>query len=519
MTPKLNLKGMTMKRMIFALLLTTLCLYACSSNDQQKTSGTTDENRGGVMRIVTGVIPQVLGYPPDMGPQDTTIAFPALEPLMTYANQDIVPFLCDKVDVDSENAMVTFHLKKGIKFHDGSDLTAETVKWNYQIAIDAKNLQYHEMVKSIDVLDNYTLRVTLTEYNNQIIHSLGYFFVISKESFEKNGVEWARVNCVGTGPFKFVEFKRDAHVKWTKFEDYWRKDEGLPYLDGIEVRFIPDPVTASSIMETQQADMWMGPGSQYQRKLVDLGLKRQTGDAGLSMWLMPNYKRADGKWNNKKLREALEYAIDRDALTKAFGFGFSLPMSLIASTGDWGYDPNLKRNYDPEKARRLIKEAGYAAPVKIKILTDANGQSIAAGIKGFLDDAGFDCELDVADAGRYFGSVYSTGWEDLAFASSGTDANFLVTITRWFSPEATVLPNFVKPPELIKMWNEAIKKVSATEQEAAVREMVKYIHDEALICPLYRLPSSGLMQTWVYSEYLKQGMSQWDLSREWVDSY
>ena len=436
---------------------------------------------------------------------------------MAYANQDLVPFLCDKVDIDSEKATVTLYLKKGIKFHDGSELTAETVKWNYQMAIDAKSLQYNEMVKSIDVLDNYTLRVTLTDYNNQIIHGLGYFFVISKESFDANGLEWARVNCVGTGPFKFVEFKRDAHVKWTRFDDYWRKDEGLPYLDGIETRFIPDPVTASSIMETQQADMWLGLGSQYQRKLVNLGLKCQADDAGLSIWPMPNYKRADGKWNNKKLRKALEYAIDRDALTKAFGFGFSLPMSLIVSTGDWGYDPNLKRNYDPEKARQLVKEAGYATPIKITILTDANGQTIAAGIKGFLDDVGFDCELDVADAGRYFGSIYSTGWDDLAFASSGTDANFLVTITRWFSPEATVLPNFVKPPELIRMWSEAINKVSIAEQQTATREMVKYIHDEALICPLYRLPSSAVMQTWVHSEYLKHGMSQWDMSRERMD--
>jgi hypothetical protein len=75
-----------------------------------------------------------------------------------------------------------------------------------------------------------------------------------------------------------------------------------------------------------------------------------------------------------------------------------------------------------------------------------------------------------------------------------------------------MLPNFEKPPELIKMWNEAIKKVSISEQEAATKELVKYIHDEALICPLYRLPSSGILQPWVHSEYLKHGLSQWDMS-------
>lgn len=473
--------------------------------------------KGGVMRVVAAISPQVLGYPPEMGPQDITFAFPGLEPLMTYTEKRALePFLCSKVDIDPASPSITFHFRKGIRFHDGSDLTAEVARWNFQELIDARKLQHFEKVKKIEVLDADTLRLNLTEYDNQLIHSFGYVFVASKAGIEKHGKEWARVNCIGTGPFRQVEYKRDAYLKWTKFADYWRKDKGLPYLQGMEVRFIPDPVTASSMITTKQADLWMDPGAQYQKMMVDRGYVRQAGYSGLSTWLMPNYLRPDGKWKNRKLREALECAIDREALTKAFGYGFNIPMTLIAPPGEWGYDASLHRGYDPAKSRRLIREAGYREPVKVKILSDGNGRDTAAGIKGFLDAAGFECEIDIADSGRYFGSIYTSGWDDLCFAASGADANFLVTIARWFSPEARVLPGFVKPQPFKDLWHEALSKTSDQDQEAMTRKMVRYIHDEALICPLFMFPSAGIMQRNVHTNYLREGMSKWNIAEDWM---
>jgi peptide/nickel transport system substrate-binding protein len=476
--------------------------------------------KGGVMRVVAGIAPQVLGYPPEMGPQDVTFAFPGLEPLMTYTDRrTLAPFLCSKVDINPDKLTITFYLRKGIKLHDGSELTSDVARWNFQQVIETKKLQYSEKIKSIEILNPYAFRLNLTEYNNQLIHSYGYVMMASKEAILKHGKEWARTNCVGTGPFRQVEFKRDAHLKWARFNDYWRKNEGLPYLDGMEVRFIPDPVTASSIMETKQADLWMGPSSQYQRKMVDRGYARQIGYSGLNMMLIPNYSRPDGKWNNKKLREALEHAIDRAALTKAFGFGFNVPMALVSPSGEWGYDPNLHRDYDPAKARRLIREAGYKEPVKVKLLSDSNGQNTAGGIKGLLDAAGFECEIDIADSGRYFGSVYNSGWDDLCFASTGADANFLITIARWFSPEATAFPSLIKPQALKDLWYDALTKKTDKEQEQTVRKMVKYIHEEALVCPLYRYTSAGIMQPYVHTGYVREGTIKWNVAEDWMDKH
>jgi ABC-type transport system substrate-binding protein len=272
-------------------------------------------------------------------------------------------------------------------------------------------------------------------------------------------------------------------------------------------------------METKQADLWIGTSALYQRKMVGIGLVRQAGFAGLSMWLMPNYLRQDGKWKNKKLREALECAIDKNALTKAFGYGFNIPMNLICPADEWGYDSSLHRDYDPAKARRLVKESGLRMPVKIKILCDNNGKNTASGIKGFLDEAGFDCEIDVGDSARYFSSIYSTGWDDLCFAASGIEANYLVTIGRWFSPESKVLPNFEKPQAIRNLWNEALAAKADLDQEAITRKIIRYVYDEALICPLYKLPTAGIMQPYVHTNYLRQGMLKWDLAGDWMEKH
>lgn len=512
-----------MKRLYVMLLVAigavlTICLPAQEATPQGAKAGM---EKGGVLRILGVVAPQVLGYPPDMGPQDFTYAYPGMEPLMRYSDRrTLEPFLCTKVDIDPAKKTIIFHLRKGIKFHDGTELTADVVRWNYQLLMDAKKLQYFEKIKGIDIIDPYTFRLNLSEYNNQLIHSFGYMFMSSRKAIEGHGKDWARVNCVGTGPFRQSEFKRDEHLYWSRFENYWQKDKGLPHLDGVEVRFVPDPVTASSILETRQADLWMGPTSQYQRIMVQKGFVRQAGYGGLNIWIMPNYFRADGKWKNKKLREALEYAIDKAAITKALGYGYTTPMNLICASGEWGYDSGLRRDYDPTKARRLIGEAGYSGPVKIKLQVESNGRNIGSAIKGYLDAAGFDCDLDIADSGRYFTSTYGSGWDDLCLASTAVDANFLVTIGRWFGPQPrTRLAGWVCPQTLADFYNQAIVKKTDQEQELMTKKFVKYIYDEALICPLYFLPVAGILQPYVHTDYMRQGAYRWNFADDWMERH
>ena len=212
--------------------------------------------RGGIMKVLRPTFPRNLGYTPEWAPVDSIFALPVAERLIDWdAKGTVIPWLAESWELDPQRATVTFHLRKGVKFHDGSPFNAEALKWNFQLRLDTKTQIDGDFVKSVEVLDEYTVRLNCTEITSWSAYIYGWGQIISPTAFEKNGgKEWARANCVGTGPFKEVEFKRDDLIRYEKNKNYWRK--GYPLLDGIEIRCIPDPVTASMIMESKEADQW-----------------------------------------------------------------------------------------------------------------------------------------------------------------------------------------------------------------------------------------------------------------------
>ena len=254
---------------------------------------------GGILRQIDANGPRVLGWLPEMGPGDEIAVMPGVERMMEYTNADkqIRPLLAEKVDVDRNKKTLTFHIRKGVKFHDGSDLTAEVAAFWYKTYKDVKRLQFGPTVSSIEVVDTYTMVLNLSDFKNQFLDGLGWVPIYSKVAWDKAGggdfeksKAFARANCIGTGPFKLAEYKRDDYIKWTKNENYWQK--GKPYLDGIEVRFIPDPVTASAKMQAKEADMWYQLPVKNQAELEKKGFVRQSG-FGLARVIYINNKNPD----------------------------------------------------------------------------------------------------------------------------------------------------------------------------------------------------------------------------------
>ena len=215
---------------------------------------------GGVLRIIATSGPQVLSYVAEMGPGDHAGVFPAAENLVQATDErmsgpGVEPFLCESVEEDIENLTMTWNLRKGIMFHDGTEMTAEVVAWNFQMILDAGALPHTDFLKEMIVIDKYTLKMDLHKWSNQLMPDWGYWPVItSKAAYDaaaggdpEAGKEFQRVNIVGTGPFMLEEYKRDDHMTWVKNPNYWQP--GRPYLDGIEIRYIPDPVTARAAFE------------------------------------------------------------------------------------------------------------------------------------------------------------------------------------------------------------------------------------------------------------------------------
>jgi peptide/nickel transport system substrate-binding protein len=473
---------------------------------------------------VTPTGPRLLGYYPEMGPTDTSHYFPAVEKIMDLSvNRELVPFLAESVNIDEKKLTMTFKLHKGIRFHDGTELDADTAAWNYRMYFDVKKLQFTDNVKSVEVKDKYTFVLHLSEYNNQMLFAYGWVPIFSKAAFETKGKEWCRLHPVGTGPFKLVEFKRDAYIKWERNPDYWQK--GMPYLDGIEERIIPDPVTASSMMQAKEADMWTGAPVKDQADLSKRGLKRQAFWPGLPSMIYLNTANPKAPTANQKVREAIEYAIDKVTMAKALGFGYYTPLKMTAPVGEWGYDPSYQgRSYDPATARRLLSEAGYPNGLKLKLLAlqEAGGgrNATAEAVKNYLDEAGFQIDIDIADPGRFYSSLWTNGWDDMALFFTGLDFNYLATVQSWFGHNPkTPLKSLEQPPPFLALSKQSVKYGKVEDQKGATRKLVRMVADDALIIPLFNVPAAYVIQPWVHTDYFRNGLIRWTQFSDWMEKH
>jgi len=377
---------------------------------------------GGTCRVINASGVNIMGYSLEQSPWDLFVLLCAVEKLVEYNDkQELVPMLAESYTFDDAAKTITVTMRQVIRFHDGSDCDADAIVWNYGEQVKNKRIGYLDQWQSIEIIDKYTFVIHYTgSYNNQLkvawlwsppMYSKMAFITAGGTIPENSDIEkskdWARLNVSGTGPFKQGEFIRDVSLRMDRNDDYWG---GKPYLDHIMYYFIPDPVTATMKMQAGEADLYFGTAINDQLTLQEAGLTRIVGQP--SIWcLYPNIKNPDSKWQNKDLREAVEYALDKEGIADAFGFGYAKAAKMVVPEDRWGYSGTWPgRSYDVDKAKALLQSSGYAgATVKVMVMAGPMVDT-ATAVKRYLDDIGLNCEVDIADPGRYYGSVFGTGW-------------------------------------------------------------------------------------------------------------
>ena len=365
---------------------------------------------------------------------------------------DFEPGLAKAYTLADDLMSITIELNQGIKFHDGSDFNADVVKWNldhYMAAGMAPSF------KAVTVVDPYTVKVDFNFWANTNLVSLrDGLWIISMENYEKNGEEYARANPCGTGPFKFVSFENAVKMEMTKNADYWQ--EGKPYLDAVEILFVVDEMTKSAMLQAGEADCIGNQGLNKSAKdLQDAGFLIETSLP--ECWaIQPDAGNADSPYADQKVREAVEYAIDREALAVAFGYGFWEAADQIPGPDASIYNPNppLVRNYDPEKAKQLLAEAGYPDGFKttLVMLQFANHDQVVA-VQAMLAAVGIDAELVIPEGPIKFNEATNTmhnilAWSPVDALSGSWNQGF------WYSFmfEGSGNKNWLRSPEWVALF-------------------------------------------------------------------
>jgi peptide/nickel transport system substrate-binding protein len=449
----------------------------------------------------------------------TNIFFDSL--LICDSNGVIKPNICTKYDVSNDLKTVTLTLRQGVKFHDGSDCNAAVVRWNIDQLIASKIGDYIN-VSSVDVIDNYNIKLNVSKYTNTLLTYIASTFVVSKQAFDSHGggkdaIEWMRWNPVGTGPFKFVSYLPNVSLKGTRFDDYW---DGKPYLDNIEFSIITDQMTRSQSLQGKQVDVIGGDLSSVESSLTQGGytlVKGFTGTAGL----VPDSKNADSPLSNLKVRQAIDYAIDRESIVKSLGYGFWKSTEQFALPDTPTYNSAIPNTvYDVNKAKQLLAEAGYANGFKITLYGSLalTNRDTATAVQGYLSKIGIQMELNMMDHTTYT-TVNNTGWKNgFAAGAKALDGAINYALNLNWSQNGVSNASMVKPDAFQDLLNAAVS--SKSFDPALTQKAVKYMYDTEMYLPLYYTSRGEVMQPYVRGDngfYSIHNWASWTPAKVWLD--
>lgn len=399
----------------------------------------------------------------------------------------------------TDDTHITFHLRDDVTFSDGTPFTAEDVKFTYEMALENVVASVLKGMVAVTVVDDYTVEIEIETYNNEFIQSLANvpLSIQSKAAYE-SGVE--NPYYIGTGPYKFDEWIEGEYCRLTKVEDYWggTTEEEVPdyYAPGVStnLEFRPYIEASSRVIALQngEVDVCVNPPInelQYLEEDENITVEEKSGTRLFYFAFNTEAK----PWDNQTLRQAVACAIDRDAVLEAAVYGKGQLQTTILNRGLWSfYDDMDGFDYDVERAKSLMEEAGYAGgsasnvvlTTSLTYATSSPYEQIATVIQANLKEIGIEVTLNPL--------------EDATLKTECSEGNQELFIWRWNEDSKVDFVYrdlfYTDSPSNYHQYSDAyadelVDKV-ATEKDEATRlaaseELQTYLVDACPQVPLY----------------------------------
>ncbi len=365
---------------------------------------------------------------------------------------EIIPWLAKSWTVAPDKKTYTFQLEEGVKFHDGTPFNAEAVAFIFNEAREKKFLWISllEGFKKATVDSEYTVSFRMEEPFAALLPNLAYrpLCIFSPTAYKEKGEQWLSTHIVGTGPFIHTEYKKGEYVLFEKNPDYWQ--EGKPYLDSVKIVNVPDTSVRTAMLEKGEVDRTIS--------LNDFDLPRLQANENIDIRLVPSTRQFYVVLNHlvhpmdhPNVRKAFNYAIDKEGIVKSVfaNVGAALSKAPTLAEGVYGYadmrEPGEKTifPYNPEKAKELLKNAGYEDRDGDGVVEDPRGNKLALGLwtrkgstkgdfqiaqllQAFLGDIGVEVKLTVMEAASF----------SSAMKLAPTEAKYDMSLLSWGVPTA-----------------------------------------------------------------------------------
>jgi peptide/nickel transport system substrate-binding protein len=322
---------------------------------------------------------------------------------------EFVPGLAAKWDVSPDGKGYTFHLRKGVSFHNGEPFNAQVAKWNIERAMAEGTVNPHpEFFRGIAKIETpgvYTLVLTLMEVDALFIAHMAEGDAVM---LPMKGYENAASEPIGTGPFKFVKWIRGDRVEMIRNENYWNPK--LPYLDKVTFKFIGDASAQVAALKAGDIDVigYILAPELASQMAKDPRFKVFAGTTTAEVIMSTNNKAKP--FDNKLVRQAMAYAIDRQAVIELVMFGYGTPIGSHWSPSTPYYvDLTEKFSHNPKKAKQLLAQAGYPNGFEASIKLPAiYSYSKRAGevIADQLGQVGIKLEIEVVEWGYWLDRIF-----------------------------------------------------------------------------------------------------------------
>ena len=336
-----------------------------------------------------------------------TMNFGFYDPLLEYNEKmELMPGLAREWEFEDDGKTMVLYLEEGVTFHDGTPFNAEAVKVNLERFVDPTGIVIWDLtdaLESVEVVDEYTAKLHLTEPNINMIYNLAQDpgFMISPTALDEQGEEWLSQNPVGTGPFVFKSWEPGTEVVMSRNENYWR--EGLPHVDEVAWKILVDNTVRSISLATGEIDIeTFVPPKDFEALQKDENVNLWVQPGGLAM---VSFNHTDPPFDIKENREAVRYALDYEAIGDTIYYGLSdEPTGGPFPTGMWPYDPSRpKLERDVEKAKELLAAAGNPEGFTVDMVYEPDdiGQQLAEATQASLSEVGINVNLIKTDFARF----------------------------------------------------------------------------------------------------------------------
>jgi peptide/nickel transport system substrate-binding protein len=435
---------------------------------------------------------------------------------------EVAPALAEKWDVSADGRVWTLYLRKGVKFHDGEPLDAAAVVWNFERWWKTKHPQHENQIKAgqiflyfqgqfddfddksivsdVKATDQYTVKVTLKQPQAPFLANLAIFAfgIASPKAVEKWGVDFGK-HPIGTGAYRFVEWKANQEVVLDANPDYWGQKAKMKR---VVVRNIKDNSARLAALKAGEVHIIAGLNAEdVQAVKSDPSLYLMQRQANATGWVSFNYHVKEFK--DKRVRQAIAHAINKKAMVDAFYGGLGLVASQIQPPALWGYNKDLKDyEYSTAKAQELLKQAGFPSGLSEINWEDGKkeplvfwfiprsrpyfptpkeiGEAIAAdlakaGIKAQLQTVEWANYLDKARRGEM--PLYMGGWT----GDNGDPDNFLCF---FFCPVNVSRQGFYDNAPLSDVLKRAAVLTDQGERAKLYRQAEQMIHDDVGRIPI-----------------------------------